>query len=140
MATVANGLRAEHSPSYIVEQLLTQAKKQPRNTIIESIRTPGEVAALRTLGGSTFCLLSVDADAKLRYSRVVERKSATDQVSFEKFLADEQREMNNKEPHQQNLTEVIRQADYKLTNDSDLDSFHAQIAAVVERMMPSAES
>ena len=76
MATVANGLRAEHSPSYIVEQLLTQAKKQPRNTIIESIRTPGEVAALRTLGGSTFCLLSVDADAKLRYSRVVERKSA----------------------------------------------------------------
>ena len=47
MTMVGNDLRASHTPSYIVEQLYEQAQKSGKNCIIESIRTPGEVEALR---------------------------------------------------------------------------------------------
>jgi len=66
MVQVANELRKEHSPAYLVEQLLSTAKAQGGDAIIESIRTPGEVARLRTAGAQLF---AVDADAKLRYER-----------------------------------------------------------------------
>ena len=35
--------------------------------------------------------------------RVVGRQSDTDRVTFEKFVADEEREMNSNEAHKQNL-------------------------------------
>ena len=47
MVIVANELRATHTPSYIVEQLYYQALQTGTNCIIESIRTPGEVEALK---------------------------------------------------------------------------------------------
>ena len=41
MTAVGNDLRAQHSPSWIVEQLYEQANASGKNCIIESIRTPG---------------------------------------------------------------------------------------------------
>jgi len=55
------------------------------------------------------------------------RKSATDQVSFEKFVTDEAREMNNAEPHKQNLKECIQRSDYILKNDGTLEELHEQV-------------
>jgi dephospho-CoA kinase len=138
MVIVANELRAANSPSYLAEQLLSQAVETLSSAadsassatsggaIIESIRTVGEVEALRSSGHS-FVLLAVDADPKLRYDRVVLRKSATDQVSFEKFVSDEKREMNNNEPHKQNLKECIQRSDYTLTNEGTLEDLHLQV-------------
>ena len=85
MTLVGNDLRAQHSPSYIVEQLYAQAQASGKNCIIESVRTPGEVEALR--GKPNFYLFAVDADPKVRYERIVLRGSETDHVSFETFLA-----------------------------------------------------
>src|SRR6218665_3245311 len=47
MVIVANELRANHTPSYIVEQLYEQAKANGQDAVIESVRTVGEVLALR---------------------------------------------------------------------------------------------
>ena len=58
MVIVANGLRASHSPSFIVEELYHIAAKHQVNCVIESIRTPGEAVALSSKGG--FCLIAVD--------------------------------------------------------------------------------
>ena len=139
MVIVANELRAANSPSYLAEQLLEKAvgalsreatsgaaAELPSGAIIESIRTVGEVEALKSSGHS-FVLLAVDADPKLRYERVVLRKSATDQVSFEKFVTDEEREMNNAEPHKQNLKECIQRSDYTLNNDGTLEELHEKV-------------
>ena len=49
MVIVANDLRSIHSPSYIAEQLYTQAKISGKDTVIESIRAVGEVEGLRKL-------------------------------------------------------------------------------------------
>ena len=141
MVLVANELRATNSPSYLAEQLLDKAVQTMASdtgathggAIIESIRTVGEVEALKS-SGHTFVLLAVDAAPKLRYERVVLRKSVTDQVTYEKFVADEEREMNNVEPHKQNLKECINRADYTLMNDGTLEELQMQVdRMLVER-------
>ena len=103
LTSVANDLRANNSPSYIAEQLYDQAYNNGKDAVIESIRTPGEIAALRSKGN--FHLFAVDADRKVRYERITERKSETDSVSYETFVANEEREMNNADPNKQNLGE-----------------------------------
>ncbi|HAJ99579.1 MAG TPA: hypothetical protein DCM62_06105 [Bacteroidales bacterium] len=118
----ANKLRVAHSPSYIIEQLYEKAAIENRNCIIESIRTPGEIAALRKK--EHFYLLAVDASPEIRYDRIRLRKSETDNVSYETFLSNEKREMHSNDPTKQNLAECIRQADYVILNNGDLDALH----------------
>ena len=89
MTLVANELRKKYSPSYIVESLYEKALADGKNSVIESIRTIGEIEALRKKGN--FILFSIDADVIKRYNRIVLRKSETDNISFEQFLENEKR-------------------------------------------------
>jgi dephospho-CoA kinase len=142
MAEVANDLRVKHSPSYIIDSLLADAKRagqgvasreasQERSgAVIESIRTEGEIQSLRR--EPQFILLAVDADPKLRYERVVARGGATDRISFEKFRADEAREFSSSDPHKQNLSRCIVLADYKLTNNGSFDELHAHVDDILK--------
>lgn len=133
MTSVGNDLRALHGPSYIVEQLYAEAQKSGRNCIIESVRTPGEVAALR--GKTNFYLFAVDADPKVRYERAVLRGSETDHVSYETFLANEQREMTSDDPNKQNLKVCIEQADFRLDNGGTVEELNRQVEEVLEKIM-----
>lgn len=118
MTSLANRLRAENSPSYITDELYKIAFANGKNAVIESIRTPGEIESLRKKGA--FYLIAVDADSKLRYQRIVLRGSETDKISFETFIANEEREMNSKDPNKQNLKKCIEMADFTLQNNGDL--------------------
>lgn len=119
MVKIANGLRKEHSPSYIVEELFKEALENRENCVIESIRTPGEVISLKDKGN--FILLAVDADPKIRYERIVQRASETDHISFETFLENEKREMTSDDPNKQNLSKCIEMADFVLNNDGTIE-------------------
>jgi dephospho-CoA kinase len=133
MTLVANELRANNSPSFIVEQLLRRAEATAHDSIIESIRTLGEVEALRK-ASPNFILLAVDADAKIRYDRVFNhRKSETDNITFDKFLADEAREMNNTDPNKQNLAGCIAAADYNLDNSGAIENLFERVREAMER-------
>ncbi len=115
MRQVANELRARYTPHYIIGALYEKASKQGSNAIIESIRTPGEIDFLQSQGN--FTLIAVDADPKLRYERISLRKSATDSVDFDTFLANETREMSTTDPNKQNLQACIDRADIYLSNN-----------------------
>lgn len=132
MTMVGNDLRATHSPSYIVEQLYNKAQASGCNCIIESVRTPGEVAALRGL--DNFYLFAIDADPKIRYERIVLRGSETDHVSYETFIANEQREMTSDDPNKQNLKVCIEQADYKFDNGGTIEQLQAQVEEVISKL------
>lgn len=132
MTEVGNDLRAQHSPSYIVEQLYAQAQASGCNCIIESVRTPGEIAALR--GKSNFYLFAVDADPKVRYERAVLRGSETDHVSYETFIANEQREMTSDDPNKQNLRVCIDQADFRFDNGGSIEDLHKQVEEVLKQI------
>ena len=132
MTEVGNDLRAKHTPSWIVEQLYEQAAASGCNCIIESVRTPGEVDALR--GKPNFYLFAVDADPKVRYERAVLRGSETDHVSFETFLANEQREMDNTDPNKQNLKYCIENADFRFDNGGTIEQLNAQVEEVLQKI------
>lgn len=125
----ANELRKEHGPAYIIEELYHMARSTGKDCIIESIRTPGEIASLRKQKG--FVLLAVDADIQTRYERIVLRNSETDNIDFDTFQSNEQREMHSDDPNKQNLSECIRQADHVIMNNGSLENLHKQIEKVV---------
>ena len=129
MVIVANDLRAKHGASYIAEQLYEQAKLSGKNAIIESIRTVGEAESLKNKGN--FILFAADADPKVRYERAVVRNSETDHVSYEKFLSDEQREMDNTDPTKQNIGKCIQLADHIFLNNGTIEELDKQIEAVM---------
>lgn len=123
--SVANDLRKEHGPSYIVDQLYRQAAEKGDNAIIESIRAIGEITSLRKKG--SFVLLAVDADPAKRYERILKRGSETDHIDYETFLNNERRELENSDPNKQNLRACMRMADITINNDGSFEELHRTI-------------
>lgn len=132
MRLIANKIRTENAPSYIIEQLYQKAISDGSDAVIESLRNPGEIEALRSKP-EKFMMLAVDADPKIRYERILHRKSSTDDVSFEKFLEDEQAEMNDASPSGMKMAECIQMSDYNLNNNGDIPALHKQIDKVMQK-------
>ncbi len=132
MVLVANELRNKNHPAYIIEQLYLQAEKENNNCVIESIRTPGEVMLLRQK--PHFKLWAIDAMPEIRYKRIKERKSETDQVSYEEFLENEKREMNSTDPNHQNISACMKMADFTLINNGSLEELYNQIEAGLKKL------
>lgn len=130
MVTVANNLRAQNSPSFIVDQLYKEALESGQNCIIESIRTPGEVYSLKEKGN--FLLFAVDADPELRYNRIYSRKSETDNISYETFLENEKREMDSTDPNNQNIRKCMELADYLFMNNGTVKELEEEVKKVVQ--------
>jgi len=129
LVQVANELRANHSPSFIAEELYLEAKGSGNDCIIESIRTLGEVNALHEKGN--FHLFAVDADQRLRYERIVLRASATDKIDFDTFVANEAREMNSTDPNKQNIAACMKLADFDFLNNGNLLELYKQVDEVL---------
>jgi dephospho-CoA kinase len=151
MTTKAQELRKRYGPGYIIGELLKHAQEDAHKAktsspatpftgaIIESVRAVGEVTLLREYAERVY-LLAVDASIERRYQRIVARGSSTDHVTFEKFVEDEQKEFNNKEPWSNNLKACIIAADFVIRNDGtvpelqhNVDEFLAKIASIASK-------
>ena len=135
MTTLANRLRAAYGPSYITDQLYDQAINGMHDCVIESIRTPGEVLALRRK--QDFYLFAVDADPKKRFKRIIKRATETDGVSFSEFLANDDREMNSDDPNKQNISKCIELADYTFKNDGKIKPLLEDVKRVMTEIKTS---
>ncbi len=133
MTSVANDLRSKHSPSYIIEELYKKAKKTSENCIIESIRAIGEVTALKTK--ENFYLIAIDSKPELRYKRITNRKSETDNISFETFLANEKREMRNSDATKQNILKCVEMADFILTNNGTIEELQERTEKIINKII-----
>ena len=132
MVLVANDLREKNSPSFVADELFKRALESGDNCVIESLRTSGEIESLKSKGN--FTLLAIDADPKIRYERVIGRSSSTDNISFEKFLADEQREMESTDPNKQNLSKCIGMADFVINNDGTLEELNSKLEEIMKNL------
>ena len=130
MVMVANDLRLKHGSSYVADELYRRALVSGDNCIIESIRTVGEIESLKNKG--SFVLLAVDAEPRIRYGRVLERKTVTDNITYDKFLEDENKEMESDDPNKQNLKKCIEMADFVIDNDGNLDELNLKIEEILK--------
>lgn len=124
MREVANSIRAEHEPSYIIEELYSRAEAAGHNALIESVRAIGEAEFLKGKHGK---ILAVDADRRMRFERAVARGSETDDVDFDTFVTHEEKELASTDPAGQNIIGVMQMADYRIENDGSLEELHAKI-------------
>lgn len=130
MTQVANELRAQHGPDYFAKEALKRAKKKGGDAVIESVRSVGEAKHLKENGA---LLWAVDADRKLRYERVVLRATAFDKISFEKFVADEEREFANTDPTKQNISGVMKMSDEVFQNNGTKEELFAQVGETLKK-------
>jgi dephospho-CoA kinase len=133
IAMVANDLRKSHFPGYIIGELLNEAKSAGTDAVIESIRAIGELDLLKQ-NADRFYLLAIDAGVKLRYERILKRGSSTDHVSFEKFVEDEDKELDAKEAWNMNIKACIRRADFVLNNDGSFDKLEKEIDQILAQI------
>lgn len=132
MVLVGNDLRQKNSPSFVADELFKRAIESGQNCIIESLRTVGEIESLRSKG--KFILLAVDAEPKIRYERIIGRFGTTDNISFEKFLADEEREMDSTDTNKQNLKKCIEMADYIVDNNGTIEDLNFKIEEIYDQI------
>ena len=128
MVELANELRKKFGNGYIMEELYKKASLD-KNAVIESIRAVGEIETLKKK--KDFILFAVDANQKIRYERSLKRGSVTDNIGFEKFAEQENREMTTEDPHKQNLSACIEKADYKFENNGTIEELYKKVESVL---------
>ncbi|RIK93804.1 MAG: hypothetical protein DCC71_23850 [Proteobacteria bacterium] len=129
MIATGNELRAKSGPAALAERLLARLAPD-RNYVIDSIRHPAEVEALRAQGRG-FRLIWVDADPALRIERLRTRGRTGDPDSLPKLLEQEGRERRGGGDAAQQLDAVEALADFRVRNEGSLAALHAEIQRVL---------
>lgn len=132
MTTVANDLRGEHGPSYVIDSLYERAHSAGGDAVIESLRAVAEVNRIKELGG---VVIGIDAAPELRYERAYARGSEKDHVSYEKWLAQEQSESNPDDPTKQNIFGALAASDAVIKNDGSLEELHTNIDEALAQLL-----
>lgn len=133
MVNLANEIREKNGGGAMISLLIAEAKKNAGNSVIESIRTLGEVETFRKEPASV--LVAIDADPVIRFQRVLKRGSATDHVSYEKFLADDEKEMHSPEAWKGNLRGCIRLADFLIENNGTKEEFFQKAEKILQECL-----
>jgi len=121
---MGNKLRSRYGPSGLADMVIKKIEPS-KNYVIDSIRNPAEVVVLKKL--PNFTLVEIRADDKIRYERMCSRNRCGDTHSFEKFIEQEKKEMNNENSTMQQLDKTIKMADVVLENNGDIEKFHDKI-------------
>ena len=125
---MGNRLRRELGPAVLAER--ARGRLEPgRNAVVDSVRTPAEVEALRAL--PDFHLLHVDAPVEVRFERARRRQDARTPRTLDQFQAEEQRETESDDPAAQQLRACQALAGEKLVNNGTIEALEARIEELV---------
>jgi dCMP deaminase len=123
LITTGNDLRKQQGAAVLAQRILRKVDPDS-NYIIDSIRNPAEVEALREAG--YFRLVHVTATPKVRFERILKRGRESDPESYDAFLALEKREAKG-DAHSQNLDQVQELADETVENNNSLEQLQATV-------------
>ena len=132
LISVGNELRSRYGPGVLAERVLRRLDRN-HNYVVDSIRNPSEVEALRSRGD--FRLLCVDADVRLRFSRTRERGRERAAQTLEQFVAEESRELDSHDPANQQLIATRRLADITVQNDGSIKDLRTQLDRLLPEIM-----
>ena len=120
---LGNELRTKNRPSILADLVIKNIKAKG-NYVIDSIRNPFEVKALRKLSG--FILIGIDAPVEIRFKRAIARKRPGDPETLEEFVEKERKE-NITDPANQQLENCLKLADTVIVNDSTIEELHKKL-------------
>ena len=126
-------LRAAHGPAILAE-MLRDSNSNVENLVIDSIRTPAEVEALRER--PDFRLIEVQASREVRWRRLQSRARDGDPTDWETFVAQEEAELVAADESGQALDATAALADIVIINDGDSET----LREALELLLRPAES
>ena len=121
-------LREDGGPSVLADKILPKLDID-KNYIVDSIRNPAEVRALRSR--KDFFLVNVDADQKIRFERIKSRARENDPTEFNKFVELEERELKSADPAAQQLEATAALADVTVVNNESIRELESQMKEVL---------
>lgn len=130
MIEAGTQLRRKHGDA-ILAQRLVEKFLPDRNYVIDSIRHPAEVDALKS-SNPGFRFIWVDADEETRMRRIRTRGRNGDPQTLEELRRLEGRERGGGDPAGQQLDSTRELADIELRNDGSLSELHEQLQQVLE--------
>lgn len=128
---LGNELREKNGPSVLADLAIKKIEAKNDRVVIDSIRNPFEIKALRKLNG--FTLIGVDAPLKIRFKRAAARKRQGDPETMEEFVEKENKENTDISTNQQ-LENCLKAADVVIINDSGMGDFHKKIDETIARI------
>lgn len=131
MIELGNELRRREGPDALVKRLLPRMTDD-RNYVVDSIRHPEEVAALRRLGRA-FRLIWIDSDSRMRIERLRERARSGDPRDLSELRAFEMRELGSDDSRSQQLDAVRALSDEELVNEGSLDDLREAVRQILAR-------
>ncbi len=129
-------LRAKHGTGVLAERILARMGTGG-NCVVDSIRHPDEVAALRK--APEFHLLAITADAKVRFERLKSRKRESDPETYESFLRLETEEATSRNSEGQKLEATSALADTSIANEVSVPEMHAKLSEAVPKLMTNVQ-
>ena len=97
------------------------------DAVVDSIRTPAEVEALRSRGD--FTLIEIRADEESRWQRMTSRGRAGDPTEKAAFLSQEAAEAKSEDEAGQALDATAAMADITILNDGTLEELEGELEA-----------
>src|SRR3989338_2233272 len=130
---IANEYRAQGATKLMeaVYNIALPLIDEGKKVVIEPQHTAAEVLFIKSKGGIVF---AIDADLNVRYQRIRARGGTKDNVSFEEFSEEQEREMYSSNPNKNNLGDAIACADIKLINNNSLEELHVQIDNALQQL------
>jgi dCMP deaminase len=130
MIEAGRALRAAEGEGALAARLAIQMAPD-RNYVVDSVRHPMEVEALRQHTGR-FKLIWVDADEGVRFARMQERGRDGDAETLDQFRELEQRELRSADPAAQQLLAVKELADFTVRNTGSLDDLRENLHGLLQ--------
>ena len=119
-------LRREGGAGVLAEMLLEILDGE--DAVVDSIRTPAEVEALRSRGD--FTLIEVRADEESRWQRMTARGRSGDPIEKEAFLSQEAAEAKSEDEAGQALDATAEMADITVLNDGSIEDLEGKLVEI----------
>ncbi len=131
LIVTANEMRQQLGAGILADRVLEKISPDA-HAVIDSIRNPFEVEALRRRKG--FYLISVEADPKVRFERTKARNRENDPKTYEEFLELEAREAHTNDPTTQQLNRTAAMADAIVENEATVEELQDQVRQVIKAL------
>lgn len=131
LIAIGNELRGKFGAGVLGKKLL-ETLEVDKHYVIDSIRHPEEVKALKSK--SNFVLVCVSAPAKTRFRRVKARKRENDPTTLAEFLKLEKTEGKSKIGSDQQLNKTLSLADHTIQNAGTIEALHEKVAKLMMKV------
>ena len=135
---IGNEIREKFGSGELTKRCLNE-NSNVEKLVIDGIRNPGEIEEIKKKGG---IIISVDAPEEMRFKRLIERKRESDPKTIEEFKKMEARDRGNEGSKTgQQVDKCIELSDYKIINDSTLESLKTRVEYILikEENKPEGE-